>query len=257
VRPRLIIALAALLATPLLTNAAQRPRPNITVASGDQVFTHIADGDQWTTSFTLINIDTSPANYTLSFYDDNGNPLSLGISGLGTATDISGTLPVNGSVVYQTTGGVGVLQGWAYLAYDHVIAGTAVFTRRLPGNAVDFEAAVPLESQFQDRFVIAFDNAGGYYTGIALVNASSGRTETVSVTFRDETGAAFLLDSFVMGPNTHTAFLVDDTYPATAGVRGVVEFSTNDSAAQLAGLGLRFNPTGSFTSTSPFSAVGW
>jgi len=50
---------------------------------------------------------------------------------------------------------------------------------------------------------------------------------------------------------------LDDTYPATAGVRGVVEFSTNDSAAQLAGLGLRFNPTGSFTSTSPFSAVGW
>jgi hypothetical protein len=257
VRLRLITGLAAMLAAPLLTNAAQRPRPNVTVASGDQVFTHIADGDQWTTSFTLINIDTSPANYTLSFYDDNGTPLRLGISGLGPATEISGTLPVNGSVVLQTTGGVGVLQGWAYLSYDRVIAGTAVFTSRQPGNPVDFEAAVPLESQFQDRFVIAFDNSGGFFTGIALVNASSSRTETVSVAFRDETGTVFLLDSFVMRPMTHTAFLVDDTYPATAGVRGVVEFSTNDSAAQLAGLGLRFNPTGSFTSTSPFSGVNW
>ena len=163
---------------------------------------------------------------------------------------------MNGSVVYQTTGGVGVLQGWAYLDYDHVIAGTAVFTSRQPGNPIDFEAAVPLESQSQDRFVIAFDNSRGYYTGIALANASSSRTETVSVTFRDETGMAFLVDSLVMRPLTHTAFLVDDSYPATAGVRGVVEFSTNDSSSQLTGLGLRFNPTGSFTSTSPFSGVG-
>ena len=43
---RLVAGLAVLLATPPLTNAAQKPRPKITIAAGDQVFTHIADGDQ-------------------------------------------------------------------------------------------------------------------------------------------------------------------------------------------------------------------
>jgi len=48
---------------------------------------------------------------------------------------------------------------------------------------------------------------------------------------------------------------VPEFYTLVADRRGLVEFST--SSAALAGLGLRFNPAGSFTSTSPFSDASW
>ncbi len=248
------ISVAGLLVTVVIAGAAPAPRRSVITGSADVVFPHIADGGQWTTSFTLMNLSTKPSPYTLSFFGDDGSPLTLVILGIGAASGVTGTLEVNGSVVLQTAGGGSIRQGWAQLDYTEQMAGFAVFKSHRPGFE-DSEAAVPLGSYYEHRFVMAFDNTAGYVTGVAIVNPSQTVTATVFVTFRDESGNQIQLDSFTMGPLTHTAFSVPEFYPQVADRRGVVEFST--SSAALAGLGLRFNPAGSFTSTSPFSDASW
>ena len=38
---------------------------------------HLAVNGGWQTTFVLVNTDRAPGSATLSFYDDNGNPLPL------------------------------------------------------------------------------------------------------------------------------------------------------------------------------------
>ncbi len=261
---RILIATMFSLYTAALWGAGPQARPAITVGPTDTVFVHIADGGQWTTSFTLINIDAIPAPYTLSFYDDNGLSLPLNIVGNPVSvTSVTDSIPIGGSVVVQTGGGPVVRQGWANLSTTGgKIAGTAVFRSHLVNRADDFEAAVPLASQVDHRFIIAFDNTSGFVTGIALANPSPFAAQIV-VTFRDETGTQIVSRPLSMAAMSHTAFLVDLNYPETAGKRGVVEYNTVN---HIAGLGLRYikvSATGSplvtaaFTSTSPFTNSTW
>jgi hypothetical protein len=260
---RLLIAMLSLY-TAALWGAGPQARPATTVGSTDTMFVHIADGGQWITSFTLINIDAIPAPFTLSFYDDNGLPLALSIGGT-SATSVSNSISIGGSMVVQTDGGPVVRQGWASLSTTGgKIAGTAVFRSHLADRADDFEAAVPLASQVDHRFIIAFDNTSGFVTGIALANPDPVPSAAqIVVTFRDESGTQIVTRPLSLAAKGHTAFLVDLNYPETAGKRGVVEFN---SVNHIAGLGLRYikvSATGSplvtaaFTSTSPFTNSTW
>ena len=139
------LTVVGLLVTVVIAGAAPAPRRSVITGSSDVVFPHIADGGQWTTSFTLMNLSTNPAPYTLSFFSDDGSPLTLVILGIGAASGVTGTLEVNGSVVLQTAGGGSIRQGWAQLDYTEQMAGFAVFKSHRPGF-IDSEAAVPLGS---------------------------------------------------------------------------------------------------------------
>ena len=264
---RISIAMTVSLSTAALWGAGPQAHPAITVGPTDTVFVHIAAGGQWTTSFTLINIDAIPAPYTLSFFKDDGTPLTLSIGGKSVTSVVDPVgIPIGGSVVLQTDSGPVELQGWASLATTGgKIAGTAVFRSHLANRTDDFEAAVPLASQVDHRFIIAFDNTDGFVTGIALANPDPSIAAQIVVTFRDENGAQIVARPLSMNAMTHMAFLVpsDLNYPETAGKRGVVEFKTVN---HIAALGLRYivvggtasHPvTAAFTSTPPFTNSTW
>ena len=70
---------------------------------------HVASGGGWQTTFTLVNTGTSPAQAQMSFFDDNGNPLSLPLTFLqsGSAmssTTLSQTIDAGASLVLLTQG---------------------------------------------------------------------------------------------------------------------------------------------------------
>jgi hypothetical protein len=251
----LAITLAALLLSQI-TGLAQA-RKNITVSPSDNVITHVADGGQWSTSITLVNLSNFTASFTLHFYGDDGSPLALpfvGGSGFPTST-LSGTLPVNGSRTFQTTGAPGpTVQGWAQLDSNEDVGGFAVFKSHLAGQK-DSEAVVPIGSRFDARSVLVFDNTNGYVIGVALVNPSTFDIATVILTFRDENGNQFDQDSFLMDPLTHDAFSLAQAYPQTIGRKGTVEIST--TSVTFSALGLRFSPAGPFTSFHTLSAAAW
>ena len=99
------------------------------------------------------------------------------------------------------------------------------------------------------------NHTNGYATGVAVVNPFSYTSITVFVVFRDESGNQFLVDSFDLSAQQHIGITLTWRYPATIGRRGTVTFST--SALWLNVLGMRFSPSGIFSTVTPLSAVFW
>jgi len=164
----------------------------------------------------------------------------------GTGNTLTGTIPGGGSHVIQSAGTSATLsQGWALLDTGNTnIVGSAIFRTSAPGRP-DFEASLPIVTYVNaNRYVLPLDNSTSA-TGIAIANPLSHTSMTVFVTFRDEQGNQFFVDSFMLAPRAHTAFNLADRYPASAGRRSVVELVTPNPALGL--LGLRFGAL-SFTS---------
>src|SRR5579872_6089108 len=112
---KVFVCLAMLIAMNLGAQESSRLSKDSIVVSLQNAFVHIADGDGWTTEFTLINLSGTAAPYTLRFFGDDGTPLTLDIAGAGSVTSIAGIMPIFGSTTVQTTGGTGLRQGWARL----------------------------------------------------------------------------------------------------------------------------------------------
>ena len=124
------------------------------------------------------------------------------------------------------------------------IGGTAVFRQR--GGNSDSEATVPIAAPITQRFLLAFDNANGLATGMAVLNPDSVQTTTASVEIRDDSGRVINKRSLSLPPRTRGAFMLPAQFPETAGGRGVAEFSYQP--AGLGAFGLRFTNQLAFTS---------
>ena len=211
------------------------------VGTGGGSIAHVASGgDGWQTTFVLVNTGTSAAPMTLSFFNDvTGAPLSLPLSypqfGGGTTTytpTILKTLPAGATLVIASSGAPNLLTGSAQLNTAGHIGGFVIFRHN------NQEAVVPLESRNAAAYMIAFDNTGGTATGIA-VNAVSIKTVNIPVIVRDDTGAQITTDTLTLPANGHVAFtLASQKYPATANIRGTIEFDT-PAGAQIGALGIR------------------
>ena len=239
-----------LLALPVLVNAQTSRKSTSTYSSSiDGVVAQVVDGGSWKTIITLVNLDTSAATYTIRFYADNGSPMALETTA-GTGSTIAGTLPVGGSRVIDTAGTKATLsQGWALVETSNITSGNAIFRQTVPGRP-DFEASMPIVIYVEDNsYVLPFDHITSA-TGVAVVNPSSFSSITVFVTFRDEQGNQFYLNSFSLGPLQHTAFSLAERYPQSLGRRGVVELATPGLTMNV--LGLRFGAA-SFTSVLPLT----
>ena len=238
--------------------------PPPSTASAGQIFAHIADGGSWKTSINLINTDAAPANFTLRFWDANGNPWRVPLGPDGVQTQISGTLAAGGSRTLQTDGLAAALSvGWAELVSSGSIAGTAIFGEQESGLP-DSEAAVPSTPLRTRRFLLPFDNSAGTGTGVAFANPDPAQTAVVSATYRDPFGqTTFTGGPIYVPPRGHVSFVL----PAAAGVEGVAEFT---STSGIAGLGIRGHgrlftsletlsrvPAGDKTITHLADGAGW
>jgi hypothetical protein len=178
----------------------------------------------------LVNIGTSAAQATLNFFADvTGAPLSLPLSfpqgGAATvASSISQTIPAGASWLIESAAPLSnptPTTGSAQLKTTGInVRGFVIFRYNPNGQ----EAVVPLENRNANAFLVAFDNTAGTATGVAINNASS-QAASVPVIIRDDTGAQIATDTLSLAPNGHLAFtLVLDKYPATANIRGTIEF---------------------------------
>lgn len=205
----------------------------------------------------FVNLDARALRFSIYFFDDAGNDLSIDIAGIGSTTGLDVTLPVTEGITIETTGMAGqVQQGWAYIEReraDDVLGGMCVFRARNPGRS-DFEAIVPLVSEFDTRFVMFYENTRGYVTSMAIANPSLD-TIQVDATIRDEDSNVLDRRQIVLGPFKHEAFSLPTRWPATANKRGVIEFTSTGWGASA--MGLLFNPTGAFTSFHVLGNPNW
>lgn len=216
---------------------------------------HLVDGLVWQTSITVINLESHSTSLNVLFFNDNGTDLYLPVVGLGSTRGVSVTLPASGSLTFQTTGTQPtVAEGWALLSQSNSdsVGSFAIFRLSYPGLQQQ-EAVIPTVNQFDDHFILPFDNTAQFLTGVAVANPTL-RAVSIPVAIRNEKGQIIDRQSFSLGAYNHTAFVLPDKWKATAGIRGTVEFQTTGFG--VGALGLRFNGN-AFTSLNVLSNFDW
>ena len=226
---------------------------------------HLAAQENWTTEFTLVDKGINPATVRLSFFGDasdpSGNgPLPLFLSFPQTsggfiplqAVSFDRTLPVNGSLIVDTTGPQTppVQVGSAQLAGSGTVDGFAIFHQVVTTQ----EAVVPLETRTAPSYLLAFDNTNGLVTGVALANVSA-QNAIIPVIIRDDNGVVISTPSasIPVAANGHFSFVLSDPatgFTVTANKRGTIEFDT-PAGGQISVLGLRFSPPNNALTTIP------
>lgn len=219
------------------------------------VFPHLAIGGGWKSSFTLLNLASSPSSARLNFWDDQGVPQVVRLTfppdqeiPSQTASVLEVMVPAQGLVVVETDTELdsSVRVGSVELQAPPGISGTASFSHQ-QDTGQSIEAVVPLETRQPTSFVQPFDNTRGFMTAVALSNSSSAASTSVQVIARDRLGNQLLTDSIPLAAHGHLSFSLIDKYANLGGQRGTLEF-LNPSGAAIAVLGLRFNSDGTFTS---------
>jgi len=233
------------------------------VEPGGGVWAQIMDQGGARTTFTLTNLDTVPAPYTVYFYDNNGNPLVLSTTAsTGTTTSLSGTIPLNGAVEFATNGPAtsALVQGYAVLVTNNLIAGSAIFG--LPIGTGFYESTCPLDTGTDYYFGVPFDHTvAGTVVGVALANSYGYAPLTITETAYDQSGNKLATGTITLASGTHEAFLLTDPtlgFPALAGKKGTIWFSGADSfgnPAYLNVLGVRAT-TSTYTSIVPIIPAG-
>ena len=85
----------------------------------------------------------------------------------------------------------------------------------------NWEALVPLDLTRDNSYIVAFDNTGSSWTGVALAG-SSPEPVKLSATVRDESGSVLETASIPMGVNAQASITLSQQFPSTAGKRGTV-----------------------------------
>ena len=207
---------------------------------------HYAVGQDFTTGLFIVNSGSTPANYAIAFYDDNGNPAALPFTS-GSTTRLSGTLGAYGSVYIEAANPNGPLtQGWGQITADNGVVIQSLFRRAI--NNTHYEAAVA-SSTGSRAFELPFDATTfppnqQILTGFAIANLDSVNPSQVTCIARDPAGNTIQNAVIVpqIRPNGHWA---GASFPALNGARGTIDCTSTTNVAVIA---LRFIGTETLSS---------
>ncbi|HLN03389.1 MAG TPA: hypothetical protein VK335_29125 [Bryobacteraceae bacterium] len=201
----------------------------------------------FTSTFYLVNTGGAPSSFTLSFFDQSGNPenvpLSLPQSGAAQSTSaLTQTLAAGQmlQVATQAQDAAANISGSAQLTTTGNISGFEIFRWDTYGQ----EASVPLETRTPGSFVLVFDNTGGLNTGVALANAGASAANIMANIYSDE-GTLLQTATIKLAGRAQDLFMLPDFamgYPVTAGRRGMVQFVVPPTGP-IALIGIRTNGT--------------
>ncbi|MFZ5898521.1 MAG: CARDB domain-containing protein [Bacillota bacterium] len=197
----------------------------------------------WTTELYLHNLASTAAQVTVSFYGEDGMPMS--VPKLGAMTVVN--LGARGTAMIDVATPGPLLQGSIQLDLPEGVAGYGIFRQTSPGLNPQ-EGVVPLSSSSSSMSTIVFDETN-FVTAVALCNPG-GSPITVTAVARDEQGNTIGTALLPLAARQRVAFALRDRAElrSIAGRRGSVEFSS--SGGTLSVLGLRFNAL-AFTSILP------
>jgi hypothetical protein len=243
------ISVLGIRTTPLGTTNTLTTIPALAnIGTGGGSIAHIAAANGWQTTFVLVNTGTGASHAHLAFFGDNGSPLTLSLSFPQTGTNASAsfvdqTLTAGATLVVQASGLLAdpVVIGSAQLTTNGNVGGFVIFRYNPTGQ----EAVVPLESRNANGYILAFDNTNGAATGVAVNGVSTGAV-SIPVVIRDDTGTQIGTGSIPLAANGHSAFVLASQFPATASIRGTIEFD-RPAGAQIGALGIRTPATLTYT----------
>ncbi len=213
---------------------------------------HLAAHENWTTTFTLVNKSSVPAEAKLNFFGDPDGVLPLNLTsptGLAFVPSavLDQTFNANGLVTVLTGGPQipPVQVGSAQLSANGAVDGFAIFHHIVTQQ----ETVVPLETRNAGSYLLAFDNTGGAVLGVAVANVAA-QDASIFVVIRDDSGKQIATNSVAVSADGHTSFVLPTQFPITANLRGTIEFET-PSGGRISVLGMRFAPPNNALTTIP------
>jgi hypothetical protein len=219
------------------------------IAGNTLVIPQFVNGGGWSTTLFLTNVSTASENLVVSFLGENGTVREVPVLGIGPVDSVVTSLAPGQTAIYETASTGDLSVGWASVTLgttNNRITGFAIFRYRAPG-APDAEAIVSLGNTSGHNLVMLYDQLAGFNTGLALVNPGDAPV-TLNFTIRDTSGASIGSGTITLPPYSHQASFISERFPITAEKRGSVVI---DGTAPFSVLGLRFNPSGTFTSFAP------
>jgi hypothetical protein len=213
----------------------------------------IASGGGWKTAITLLNPSAATTTARINFYANDGSPLALplvfpgSISGT-TSSSATVTIGANASVLIESESPTPeLLVGWADVEATAPLNGYSIFRFRAPDFS-ESEGTVPLEVGLSGGVIIPYDNTNGYRTGVALTNPTAS-TASLQLTITDQTGSRITSSQIDLRPFEHVAFFMTERFSQSSDLSGMLQLQNSSGA--VTGIGLRFSPTGTFTSVPP------
>lgn len=191
------------------------------------------------TTVLLTNTDTNPANYTLQFNNEQGNPASVSLDVGSSST--AGTIPAGGSATIRTAG-TGSYLGWAQLTAPASVGGSVIYSQKTQLPSIQ-EGTATIVSTGTQHFFLPFDNTNGAVTSMALTNpGASPAAITVNLRYNNGTTESPTFPPLPGGH--HQSFTTPGQFPNASNQSGVAEFV---SSSPLNVVAFRFNSTGAFT----------
>lgn len=217
-----------------------------------QVFPHVAADSLWQTDFVILNTSSAPVAFALKLHPDKGN--TVPIAGGGAVSQVTGTVPANGTAFYTTDTTVDS-DGWAELDSAAPLNGVAVFREANDQTSV-------LLSTPSTTFAIPFDSTAppnapstAYVDGVAIANNNS-NAAAISCQAYDGSGNTLggSLTGLTVPAEGHTSFLLQQTAPFASlpsNTRG--QLICNSTSAVSA---VELRALGSQVSTMPVVTAG-
>ncbi len=200
---------------------------------------HVASGQfndgSFQTTFVLFNNTDSSVSVSLQLTGDNGNPLSVGLSGLGTNSQFSLTLTPGAMRFLQTDGSGSLVCGASVVTTSAPIGVSAIITHYDSDGHFITESGVGAMSLLQE-VVLPVDTTGMLDTGVALYSPQGG---TAVLTLFDTEGRQFGSSNNVpLGVSGHVARFITELFPSADDFAGTLVVQ---SSAPVGVLALRQN----------------
>lgn len=206
----------------------------------------------FTSTFYLVNTGSSSASFTLSFFDQSGNPASVSLllpqtGAAQTTTALTQTLFAGQMLEVATRAAPGTstnVSGSAQLTTTGSISGFEIFDYSPNGQ----EASVPLETRTPSSFVLVYDNTNGLTTGVALANASVSAANIMANIYDDQ-GNLLQTATIELAGHAQETIILNKVYPNAANKRGMVQFIVPPSGP-ISMIGIRVGTIGATTTTT-------
>jgi hypothetical protein len=188
-------------------------------------FAQIVAGAGITTTITLVNTGGTSAQVHLRFLTDEGDPLIMPVmlsqSGVsGSVDSVDQTISPNASLNIEIGNltDLSLKVGSAHLASDGRVNGFVIF--HIAGSGQ--EPIVQLETRASKSYLFPFDESTGSATGVAITNTT---TSAVDVSVIAHTALSQVaLGTVTLSALGHAAFVLDQRFPATRLLSGLIEF---------------------------------
>jgi hypothetical protein len=212
-------------------------------------------GEGWSQQFVFVNCDYyGGGDHTVgkfSFFTQDGKPWSIPLIGRGSVSEIAIDLRPGQMLMFETEVSFAPQKlGWA--AFELVsdinqwgIYSTYTVFRKQQDGRPDLITSVPFVDGLEDEWIIPFDNAGGKYPGIALVNTSTGSTARLFLIVTDISGIELKTISKSVAPRSLVWFSLLGENPDLVNRRGQIKVTGGFFSSAV--FSLQFTPNGAFT----------